>query len=295
MDEPLFTRLAERLARGEAVALASVRATRGAVPRTRGSRMLIGLAQDEFSVGGGEAEARVVAAARRLLAGDAHAGEVGIDLSGRPGSAGVCGGDMRVVLSRWQGEAARARALALATTLQAGVSAKLAASELGDPDGPDETLLPNERLLIVGGGHCGEALCTLARPLAFDIWVHDARPDCFAPGRFEGARTLCGPASELRSALDTARPVYAVLLNRDFPADVAALRELAPRPPAFWAMMGSRKRIGEVRAALPEHAAALETLVAPVGIEIGAETPHEIAVSILAQLIAARCRLRAEG
>ena len=53
-------------------------------------------------------------------------------------------------------------------------------------------------------------------------------------------------------------------------------------------MMGSVRRIAEVRAALPEFVSALEHLQAPVGMEIGAETPHEIAVSILARLIADR-------
>ena len=87
-------------------------------------------------------------------------------------------------------------------------------------------------------------------------------------------------------------PVYAVLLNRDYAADIAALAVIAPAAPVFAGMMGSRRRVAQVRAALPQLEAALATLASPVGLEIGAESPEEIAVSILAQLIAARAALR---
>jgi xanthine dehydrogenase accessory factor len=102
---------------------------------------------------------------------------------------------------------------------------------------------------------------------------------------------LSGPIDSLSSALDTRRELFAVLLNRDFQCDVAALRVLCHRPPRFIGMMGSARRIGEVRAALPEHAATLAGLRAPVGIDIGAQTPHEIAISILAELIQLRYAL----
>ena len=75
-----------------------------------------------------------------------------------------------------------------------------------------------------------------------------------------------------------------MLLNRDYASDVAALAVLCRKPPAFLGMMGSQRRIAEVRAALPAHAQALERLQAPVGLDIEAQSPHEIAVSILAQL-----------
>src|SRR5204862_6202718 len=129
----------------------------------------------EFSVGGGEAEARVASAARALLEAAQAAASVAIDLSGQPGSAGVCGGRMRVALRRWHGAPDAARAAALAQPLASGCAAPIAAAELGDADGPDEMLMPNERLLIVGAGHCGHALAALARPLGFDVWMHDTR------------------------------------------------------------------------------------------------------------------------
>ncbi len=95
-------------------------------------------------------------------------------------------------------------------------------------------------------------------------------------------------SGSLRRAANTARDLYLVLLSRDYPTDVAALAALAGVDCAFLGMMGSRNRIAQVRAALPQHAAWLEGLVAPVGLAIGDETPHEIAVAILAQLIERR-------
>ncbi|HET7843406.1 MAG TPA: XdhC family protein, partial [Xanthomonadales bacterium] len=134
----------------------------------------------------------------------------------------------------------------------------------------------------------------LASGLGYDIWVYDDRTDCFGRGQFPGASVLSGAWKRLREALWTTRETYVVLLNRDFQSDVAALRVVAEsidasgRPPRFVGMMGSRRRIGEVRKALGKAADSLTAIEAPVGIEIGAETPHEIAVSILARLVAIR-------
>lgn len=285
MDEALFARLAQWL-RHEAVVLAEISATTGNTPRKHGSRMLIARERAAFSVGGGLAEARVIDAAREMLCAAAPSHSVEIDLGGGAGAAGICGGRMQIVLRRWAGAADLAQAEAIAAALAAGCSAELAAADAV----PAQTLQPNPRLLIVGAGHCGLALYELARPLDFDIAVFDSRNDVFAAGEFAGATILRGDYAVLAAALQTGRAVYAVLLNRDFGADIATLDVLCRRPPQFLGMMGSRRRIRQVIDALPQHAAALQSLQAPIGLDIGAETPHEIAVSILAQLIAHRRR-----
>lgn len=292
MDERLFARLAALLA-SEPVVLASVRATRGATPRKRGTRMLVTRDASEFSVGGGAAEAAVIGNARALLQENGGDRAIEIDLSGRPGAAGVCGGQMQIALRRWQGDEDRARAEELAAVLRRGRRVALVASPLDvalDAASPAEILHPNPRLLIVGAGHCGVALYDLARFLDFDLWVFDERETCFAPDSFPSAICRHGDYGQLARAFDSERQVYAVLLNRDFPSDVATLRELAGRPLAFLGMMGSRKRIGEVLAALPEHRDTFAALHAPVGLAIDAQTPHEIAISILAQLVQVRPR-----
>jgi xanthine dehydrogenase accessory factor len=289
MDERLFARLAAQLQAGPVV-LASVRETRGATPRKRGSRMLVTATATGFSIGGGAAEARVIEAARGLLNGGAPAATLDIDLSGRPGAAGVCGGRMRIALRRWDGAPDRERARAVADTLGTGNRIVLRADEdLGDAAGEDETARPDPRLLVVGAGHCGLALCELARPLDFDVWVFDQREACFGHEDYAGATCRWGDPAALDAAFDSAREVMAVLLNRDFASDVATLRVLHGRPLGFLGMMGSPRRIAEVLESLGPARARIEPLLrAPIGLDIGAHTPHEIAISILAQLIQAR-------
>ena len=269
------------------VVLASVLHSAGATPRKRGARMLITAADSEFSVGGGLAEARVIDAARALLVDETQQRELSIDLSGKPDAVGICGGRMQIALRRWHGSQDQARAQAIASTLASGSRVELDTDDLGSATDTD-IAQPNERLLIVGGGHCGLALYQLALHLDFDIWVFDAQAERLDAASFPNATCISGDYSQLQQALDTQREVHAILLNRDYQADIDTLRVLGQAPPAFLSMMGSRRRIAEVRAALPEHSAALAHLRAPVGREIGARTPHEIAVSILAQVIADR-------
>jgi xanthine dehydrogenase accessory factor len=320
MDEALFACLAQWLA-AEPVVLATVTGTRGATPRKAGSRMLVSARRCAWSIGGGLAEARVIAAARELLQSESASTPMHIDLGGGSGAAGICGGHMQLTLRRWHGEDDLALAREISARLSAGNPVLLPALATSDGHGVAPStdistgpvssttantatdastrgtngltdsphwLRPNPRLLIVGAGHCGLALHQLARPLDFDIWVFDSRRECADSAAFDGATVLSGDYAVLDQGLDTGRDVHAVLLNRDFHADIATLDVLCRRPARFLGMMGSRRRIREVFEALPQHAAALQRLQAPVGLEIHAETPHEIAVSILAQLIQVR-------
>jgi xanthine dehydrogenase accessory factor len=280
LNERLFARLHAWLAMGPVV-LASVLETRGATPRKGGSRMLISASGSDGSIGGGMAEARVLAAAHALLQNTGASAEVEIDLTGRQGAIGICGGRMRIGLRRWHGADDGLRAASIAGTLAAGGRLTLGCDDLGG--GEPQPIQPDPRLLIVGAGHCGLALHDVASLLDFDLWAYDERREELA--KFNHATRLSGPIDLLTTALDTRRELFVVLLNRDFQCDIAALRVLCRRPPRFIGMMGSAKRIAEVRAALPEHAAALASLRAPVGIDIDAQTPHEIAISILAELI----------
>ena len=287
MNERLFARLADWV-QIEPVVLASVFATRGATPRKAGARMLISATRTEFSIGGGLAEARVIAAARDLLDRGGRDGRVQIDLTGGADSAGVCGGRMELALRRWDGESDAQRARFVESTLASGTAAELDDGDIGAP-GAATTVEPDPRLLIVGGGHCGLALYEMARSLDFDLWVYDPRAEHADPAQYPQAQALTGDFAKLKDALDTRRALYAVLLNRDYVSDVATLRVLAGAQFAFLGMMGSRKRIAEVMAALSaEQAQQLAALQAPVGLPIGAQTPHEIAVSVLAHLIQVR-------
>ncbi len=291
MDERFFARLAERLRDrpGADVVVASVLDTEGATPRKCGSRMLISAADSEFSVGGGQLEARAQLAARQMLDTDAVTAQLALNLHGETESAGVCGGRLRIGLRRWVSSDA-ARATQIATALAAGKCVALSGAEQGGTADDESLLQPNPRLLIVGAGHCGQALYRIASALDFDLWVHDSRPEFLAQADYPKANRLCGDAQLLVDA-QSPRPLYAVLLNRDYPADVAALRALLPLRPTFVGMMGSRRRIAQVYADPALRVIGdLAAVQAPVGLPIDAHTPEEIAVSIAAQLIAHRAR-----
>ncbi len=282
MNERIFQTLAHWLAEVPVV-LATVIETRGATPRKGGSRMLIGSGRSAFSVGGGLAEATVIEAARSLLDGSVESSEIAIDLTGKPGAAGICGGVMRIALKTWTGAEAQQRAQQVADHLAAGQRVTLLHAEYGGAE--DQELMPDPRLLIVGGGHCAAALCDLATFLDYEIWVHDDRREFLDSPSFAHVHRLSGKAAELRQAFDTQRAVSVVLLNRDFVSDVAAMRAIKGLPTHFIGMMGSKKRIATVFAALPDQPDLATRVRAPVGLDIDAETPHEIAISILAQLI----------
>lgn len=294
MDESVFSTLAQWLDE-EAVVLASVVEARGATPRGVDARMLIAANRTAFSIGGGALEARVIAAARDLLRKGGERAGLDITLDGKPSAAGVCGGRMRIALRRFSGAVDRRMAGDIAAKLRAGETVSMPARELGDDEAPamqQNVLHPRPRLLIAGAGHCGAALCELARHLEFDLHIVDPRAGFLSDAAFTPA-TVHADFAQLRDAANTSRDLYIVLLNRDFASDVTTLSELRGVPCVYLGMMGSRRRIAQVRSALPDDA-WFERIVAPVGLSIDAQTPHEIAVSILAQLIQVR-RKRESG
>lgn len=296
MDERLFATLADWLSEAPVV-LCSVLDAQGATPRKRGSRMLVRADDALGSIGGGLAEARVLERARALLAeGSKSRAVLDIDLGGGADSAGICGGRMQMGLRRFAGAADRAHIASIASTLQSGQRVALDADLLGGGS-THQIAPPNVRLIIAGAGHCGAALCELAEYLGYEICVFDTREDLLRTDAFKHASHRSSDLSHMHAWLDTEREVQAVLLNRNFEQDVELLRVLCRKPPRFLGMMGSKRRIAEVRRALPVWQHELASLVAPVGIDIDAQTPHEIAVSILAQLIEqrAQCRLHAFG
>ena len=285
MYADFFESLADELTQAGPVCLATVVATRGAVPRHRGAVMWVSATGSGGTVGGGQLELRVMATARSLIQSGSTPTRFDIDLGGGPESAGVCGGRVTISLALWSSATGAPRAAAIADALRRGEPCVLSSDELGDTE--PLQLQPEPLLLIVGAGHCGAALARLAVPLGFRLAVFDTREDLLTAPEYEPARRFSEHPSSLRS-LHGERQLQAVLLNRDYHADIDCLRVLAELHPDYVGMMGSKRRVFEVRSALPNLAEQLPHLDAPLGIEIGAETPEEIAISILARLIAHR-------
>ena len=250
----LFEELAEAERTGQAVALATIVQARGAVPRHAGSKMLVfGDGRVVGTVGGGEMESRVVTEARQSLA-DGEARMLHYTFQDpAQGDPGVCGGEVDVFV---------------------------------EPVGQRPTVI------VVGGGHVGRAVIHLAGWLGFRTVVCDDRPEFgSAQAVPEADQAVTCPLADLAHAVAINPDTYLVLTTRGVPLDVEALPALLASPAAYIGVIGSRKRwettAQELRAqgVSPE---ALSRVTSPTGLELNAETPEEIAVSILAQIVLLR-------
>jgi xanthine dehydrogenase accessory factor len=152
--------------------------------------------------------------------------------------------------------------------------------------------LPRVRLLIVGAGHVGQAVGELAARSDFEVWVVDDRRQYASPERFpNAARLVVGPIEEVLPALEVTPRTYALIMTRGHGHDQEALLHLAPTSAAYVGLIGSRRKIRMIFDALREQGVpepALARVSAPVGLDIGSESVPEIAVSIVAELIARR-------
>jgi xanthine dehydrogenase accessory factor len=152
--------------------------------------------------------------------------------------------------------------------------------------------LPRVRLVIVGAGHVGQAVGNLAAQADFDVWVIDDRKQYANAERFPTAeRILVGPIEEVLASLEINPNTYALIVTRGHGHDQEALFHLAPTAASHVGLIGSRRKIKLIFESLRGMgitASALERVAAPVGLDIGSQTVPEIAVSIVAELIARR-------
>jgi xanthine dehydrogenase accessory factor len=148
------------------------------------------------------------------------------------------------------------------------------------------------RLIVVGGGHVGLALATFGELLDFAVTVIDDREDFANPERFPMAEhVLFGEIGEMLDSITLDQTAHVVLVSRGHRQDEIALRHAVVHPTGYLGMIGSRRRTAVVLAHLAEEGfdqAALDAVSTPIGLDIGAETPEEIALSILAEIVMLR-------
>lgn len=148
---------------------------------------------------------------------------------------------------------------------------------------------PVPHLLLVGGGHCAKALAAIADALEWDLTVVDARPEYADRERFPAAAEVVAaePGAWLRET-DLAPYTHAYLLGHSWESDTDALVELAPRFPRLLGIIGSaakKRKMFEAARRRGVAQARLDRVVIPIGLDIGAESPEEIAVSVAAEVI----------
>ncbi len=145
------------------------------------------------------------------------------------------------------------------------------------------------KLVIVGGGHVGHSLATIGEIAGFAVTVIDDREEFANRDRFPMAEhVICAEVEDALDGIDLDPNTYVVLVSRGHRVDEEALRHSVGRGAAYVGMIGSRRRTGTVLRHLLEEGidrAALEAVATPIGLDIGAETPEEIAISILAEMI----------
>lgn len=151
---------------------------------------------------------------------------------------------------------------------------------------------PPAQLLIVGGGHVGLAIAQVAELAGFSIAVLDDREEFANRERFPMAdQVLCGLVDRELDAFPIHDQTYIVLVSRGHQVDEEALRHTVGRDARYIGMIGSRRRTQTVLRHMADEGLnpeALDRVHTPIGLDIGSETPEEIAVSIVAELILVR-------
>ncbi len=254
MTMDIFEEIVRLRREGKRAALATIVHTNGSIPSYESSRMLV---REDGSiagtVGGGCVEAEVWAAAKDVIRGEAP----------------------RKMTFNLNNEASYDNGLICGGTLEIFV----------------EPILPQPVLYIFGGGHVSMALAQAAHTAGFAIGVIDDRESFANAQRFPMA---CEIFISYEDAFEKLRPnasSYLVIVTRGHKDDMRVLRWAVGTQARYIGMIGSKRKVLSVYKALEKEgvpAEKFERVRAPVGLEIGALTPEEIAVSIAAELIAVR-------
>ena len=147
------------------------------------------------------------------------------------------------------------------------------------------------RLLICGAGHIAIPVARIARDVGFSVTVLDDRSDFAHPSRFPGCTTITESFTIALRDIPLGPSTFVVIITRGHEHDVDCLMEILNRETAYVGLIGSRRRVGFVLQLLEEKGFSrqrLKSVFTPIGIPIGAESPSEIALSIVSELVCVR-------
>jgi xanthine dehydrogenase accessory factor len=155
-----------------------------------------------------------------------------------------------------------------------------------------EPVIPQPRALIFGGGHVSKSISRVATIAGFATTIIDNREAFANPERFpEAEATFAGEYEDVFPKLAVNSSTYLIIVTRGHRDDMRVLRWAVEQPARYIAMIGSKRKTISVVKELEKEGvprAAFERVFAPMGLEIGAETPEEIAISVVAEMIAVR-------
>ena len=255
MNQEVFAAVAEALDRGEPAALVTIVSATGSTPQRVGAKMLVfGDGRIVGTIGGGCYENDAFWKAREAIdhrRPELVHYELSDDFAQETGL--ICGGQMDVYI---------------------------------------EPIEPSPELYVIGAGHVGFHLARLAHEVGFRVHIVDDREKFANNERFPTAEEVVVDDIPTWVARANLPPhAYAVIVTRGHTNDLEAMRSLAPIDLRYLGLIGSRAKVARIYEALAADnmpAERLERVHAPIGLDIGAVTPQEIAVSILAELIAVK-------
>lgn len=231
-------------------ALCTIISTRGSTPRREGSKMLV-YHNGEFSgtIGGGELEHRVIGEAIDAMK-DGAPRTVSYSMTDpERGDPGVCGGQLDIFI---------------------------------------EPILPRKKLIIIGGGHVGREVAHLGHWLGYKVIVCDDRKEISNPETIPDADDFYyDPLSSLKNDLEITHWTYFVLTTRSVDVDISILPTILMSDAAYFGVIGSKRRWATTKSKLQSSGIPEEKINAihsPIGLDLGAETPEEIALSIMAEI-----------
>jgi xanthine dehydrogenase accessory factor len=246
--------LAELERQNKPGALCMVVRSKGSTPRHSGSKMLV-FADGSIAgtVGGGELENRVIREALAAMQ-DGRPRMLEYQMADpKRGDPGVCGGQVEVYV---------------------------------------EPIRPKPTVVVIGTGHVGKAVAQLAHWLGFRVVVSDDREDFCTPEVVPDAdEYLAVPIAEIPSRMEVNESTYLILTTRGVNVDIPGLPALLDLPAAYIGVIGSQRRWATTKKQLQEQgvpAEKIDRIRSPIGLELRAETPEEIAVSIMAEIIMLR-------
>lgn len=154
------------------------------------------------------------------------------------------------------------------------------------------TISAEAKLLICGAGHIAVPLAQFSDQIGFRVTVLDDRPDFANKTRFPQSQVLAKDFTDALQEMPLGPTSYAVVITRGHEHDVDCLREILKKETAYVGLIGSRRRVRAVLDSLKKEGASpdrLQSIFTPIGLPIGAESPVEIALSIVSELL---CFLR---
>jgi xanthine dehydrogenase accessory factor len=251
MTVDIYKALSELEKNNESAALCTVVKSVGSTPRHVGSKMLV-YPDGKFigTVGGGDMEHRVLDEAW-IAINDGESRLLSYTMADPSrGDPGVCGGTVEVFV---------------------------------------EPILPPAMIVVIGAGHVGKAVVHLAKWLGFRVAVSDDRPEFCTPESVPGADVYYPvPMGDLPEHLKINKRTYIVITSRGSNVDSQGLPGLLEADAAYVGVIGSKRRWLTTVKALKAKGVSEEKIArvhSPMGLELNAETPEEIAVSILAEVL----------